>query len=741
MRRFGFWLALLFVVGVAPACHALATSARAIVQTGLARPLEQGYAVSRDGRFVVSTEFGARLWNARAQLIRVLEQPPSGRLEAVFGRDGRQFFVSGESGTSVYALPVGRLVRRLSGVQTSNDGRYFLRFGDQIRVSDIATGRPISRLARRTYQNFRASVLVFSPDGSLVVEMFRHPNPRDGIAQVFAVQSGRLVATLRDARGGFAATDGVIEPVLWSPDGKLLVTGGEDPDYKGPINAGNVTESAFYHAYAVKVWNPRSGKLLRVFKGYGSDEDGVPLTRFLSPTQVLLNEGNVEPILLDIASGRKRELSTAAAPLSNGPPFVVWNRERARLELRAADLRRVVGIFPAASEGEFSRLAWSPEGTQILVLESGRRALISLDARSGAFVRRLAVEGDNIISFGWQQHGEVRATGGHSAWIWDADGTLLRHFQAPEFDPKHPESYAQGVSVAPDSQFFLTLAPTSPAALNVYGLDGHLINALATGPLYLPAAGEGIDPALVWFGEGASRRVAVTTAQGVQTWSVPEGKAQSPLLAPPDRPDFGRAQPLVAQQLTSDGWLLCSQKYELKPFPGHMTEHSMGVRTLVYNPSTGELARVFDRAFPLQGGAGGAFAGADTETSNAIAAYNFNSGAATIHSPLRATLGAIFALSPDLRRLVKVESGDSTSLQFFDLASGRSLVSVFLFGGASANQLDWLALTPDGFYDGSPGGQSHLLWREGEDVVAAGATERARRQPDIIRAALADKKP
>jgi hypothetical protein len=49
---------------------------------------------------------------------------------------------------------------------------------------------------------------------------------------------------------------------------------------------------------------------------------------------------------------------------------------------------------------------------------------------------------------------------------------------------------------------------------------------------------------------------------------------------------------------------------------------------------------------------------------------------------------------------------------------------------------DWLAYTPDGFYEGSPGIDRYLAWRVGDDLRAPDSLGTRLRRPERLEATL-----
>jgi hypothetical protein len=79
-------------------------------------------------------------------------------------------------------------------------------------------------------------------------------------------------------------------------------------------------------------------------------------------------------------------------------------------------------------------------------------------------------------------------------------------------------------------------------------------------------------------------------------------------------------------------------------------------------------------------------------------------------------------------------------LQAWDLSTGRLLVTVEVLS-CSRNAkgyltTDWIAQTPDGYYDASSGAAKYIRWRVGNNLLPATAYEKKYHRPDIVQATL-----
>ncbi len=68
--------------------------------------------------------------------------------------------------------------------------------------------------------------------------------------------------------------------------------------------------------------------------------------------------------------------------------------------------------------------------------------------------------------------------------------------------------------------------------------------------------------------------------------------------------------------------------------------------------------------------------------------------------------GSINSLTFNSDGKLLVSGSSDTSMKLWDVTTGRELASLF-----SLDQQDWLVLTPDGLFDGSPAAWNQILWR------------------------------
>ncbi|MDX6384407.1 MAG: hypothetical protein QOK48_1980, partial [Blastocatellia bacterium] len=101
------------------------------------------------------------------------------------------------------------------------------------------------------------------------------------------------------------------------------------------------------------------------------------------------------------------------------------------------------------------------------------------------------------------------------------------------------------------------------------------------------------------------------------------------------------------------------------------------------------------------------------------------------------------SFSPDGRFLVAL--GENNDKYIWDASSGEELATLVNLGGAlNSHGSDWLVITPDGLFDGSPAAWKQILWRFGGntfDVASAETFFNEFYYPGLLAEVMAGKKP
>jgi WD40 repeat protein len=110
--------------------------------------------------------------------------------------------------------------------------------------------------------------------------------------------------------------------------------------------------------------------------------------------------------------------------------------------------------------------------------------------------------------------------------------------------------------------------------------------------------------------------------------------------------------------------------------------------------------------------------------------------------PLRELFGYLkrtqsITFSADAKLIVAGGSYGTTNL--WEVATGRHIATLFAFPADPSNESvagDWLACTPEGYYDGSPQVERFLAWRVGDELQTPRTLAAQLHHPDRVAAAL-----
>ena len=199
-------------------------------------------AFSPDGRQILSGSADAKvkLWDAATgKLIRTFEDHLTQVYAVVLSADGKLALSASNDRKLLWETATAKVLRTFEGqdvrsVAISPDGRHVVLASDILNLWDAATGKLV-----RTFTGHRGGVeaVVFSPDGRQVLT-----GGWDRTVKLWDVATGKLVRTL-DVGGRWW-----VSSVAFSPDGRKLLSNGSDA--------------------TAKLWDVATGQLMRTFEGH-----------------------------------------------------------------------------------------------------------------------------------------------------------------------------------------------------------------------------------------------------------------------------------------------------------------------------------------------------------------------------------------------------------------------------------------------------------------------------------------
>lgn len=724
---------------------------------------------SPDGRQVLTggMDRTARLWDAvTGREIRCFRGHAQTVLSVAFSPDGRRALTGGLDQTArLWDATTSKEIRRfrvktdwcvIFAVAFSPDGGHVLTAGTDnlARLWNAETGDEV-----RTFRGHAACVnaAVFSADGSKVLT-----GSQDGTARLWNAADGREIRKFGDVQssGGRPVLAKIVFSVALSSDGRRALTGNGDK--------------------TARVWDADSGELLHTWQG----NERVYSVRF-SPDGKLAAAACLDGVtgLWDVASGKElRRLEGYLAAFSpDGRRVLTAHQDDMPRIWDAATGKEIVRL--SSRVAQVTAVGFSPDGRRLLVASTDRKARI-WDAATGREIRCLAGHEDGIVSTVFSPDGKQVLTGGggfldrdHTARLWNvATGEEARRFSG------HTDDVA-AVAFSPDGKQVLTgggglldvdtstrlwdvgsgqtrrtfpgtelkvaavaVSPDGRYALTASGLSTRLWD-LSTGAevrRFEPAPRFVVPREVSVKGRRTTEYVDITDrVKALQDFAEhvdkKTGKAD-PRYPQPDMTRFPDLSNLVASvSLVSAA--------AFSPNGRRIATCGTDWGIYVWDAATGKLIRRI--AWPigprylLPGGAfsiptggltalcftgnGRVLVGGESRT---VRLWDIDNGKDLVC--LRGHTGAIsaVAVSPDGRQVL-TGSQDGTA-RLWDISTGRELVR--LIGLRSGE--DWLAATPQGYFDGSLEGRRLVSWRLGTKLYALELYEQRFRRPDLVSRAM-----
>jgi WD40 repeat protein len=258
--------------------------------------------------------------------------------------------------------------------------------------------------------------LAFSPDRKLLAVAGNRPEDRD--VRVFDVARSKELRRLTGHQGQVLC-------LAWSPNGKILASGGQDhwiklwdpatgrdlfpvPGHHTSIDTlcwspdGKVLAS---HSVSgtVRLWNPRTGTHLRALPHKQGDS-----MAFSADGRRLIAGGYEEALrVTDAATGRTLSVRESAEGeewsevVSADGQLIATQEENGAVRLWRLDAAKVLcRVRPGGTNGMLAAMALSPDGRTLVTSYGGRRSNVRLwDVNTGKLLRSLALPPGLDITF------------------------------------------------------------------------------------------------------------------------------------------------------------------------------------------------------------------------------------------------------------------------------------------------------------------------------------------------------
>lgn len=669
-------------------------------------------AFSPNGRLVATGSWRgtAKLWDAASgRLLRNFVGHLHGVTSVAFSPDNTKLLTGSSDRTArLWDLASGKHLQSFKGhsggvssVVFSPDGTKVLTGTEDqsgtgvltepdakgVRLFDVASGVEL-----RSFEGHSKDVhgVAFSPNGTQVLT-----GSEDKIVRLWDVASGRQLRS-------FEGHSERVSSVAFSPDGAQVLTGSWDD--------------------TATLWDSASGKVLRSFQAHTGDVASVAFSP--DGTQVLTGSRDKTAKLWDVASGRElrsfeghssQVTSVAFSPdgasvLTGffGRKTVLWDAST------GSDLLTLEGHTTVADS-----LAVSPDstvfltGSGLIASNAGQEEITENTVRlwdgvNGRKLRNLEGSLGPVESVAFSPDGIMALAGNHfgSAFVWDViTGKQMRDFDGRYIGP------INGTTFSPDST--KALFATGNHETTPYDKKATLWD-IATGALlqrFAENSGHKSQVNAVAYSPNGASILTGSDDETAKLWDAVNGKEL--------RSFKGHSAPVVGVAFSPDGtnvltgswdrtakqWDVASGK-QLRSFEGHLNF----VSSVAFSPDGGQVltgsedmtARLWDVASGKQlrsfeGHSGGV---------NSVA---FGAGGQTVFTA----------------------SSDGTT-RMWRTSDGKELASFIAFTDS-----EWVVITPEGFFNASPGGAKYLNVVKGLDVISIDQVYDALYRPDLVKEALA----
>lgn len=486
-------------------------------------------AFSPDGKYIAtaSADGTARLWDASTgEELRQFIGHTESVLDVVFSPDGNYIATAGGDQTArLWDVSTGKELIQFIGhtsgivdVAFSPDSSSVLTSSADLtaRLWDVKTGTELQQFTGHTNIVFAGA---FSPDGNIVIttshdNTARSWDPETGqelqrytsitvLSGLDISPNGKLLATgSQDGSvrlwsiepqvdlASFSPNTGVISAVAFSPDGKFVLTGGDDVRLWDAVSGQELREFIGHTDFinygvafspdgkfiltgsmdkTVRLWDAQTGQELRQFIGHTNGVNSVAFSP--DGKYIVTASGDETARLWDAVSGQEvRKFSSDSqlyrAAFSPDGKYIISANVAGTAQLWEVSTGKLLREFTTTTTNYMHSVVFSPDGKTILT--AGWDGIGQLwDVETGKEVRQFRGHTDLIWTATFSPDGKYIATASADGTVrlWDTHtGKELRRFVG------HTAG-VENVVFSPDGKYIVTASDDGTAML--WHVDYH----------------------------------------------------------------------------------------------------------------------------------------------------------------------------------------------------------------------------------------------------------------------------